>query len=166
MHFSEIPPQGVTVETDECPAMAAEPGVTVRACTAAVRLDRQGERVLCQGRLAATVDLVCDRCLAVFERRLAVSFRLLLDVAGLEPVEREHVCSRSEMDVVLLAEPEVDVPDLVRQQLLLALPLKRLCRSRCRGLCPGCGADLNRGDCGCQPESQSPFAVLAALKKG
>ena len=41
MHFSEIPPQGVTVETDECPAMAAEPGVTVRACTAAVRLDRE-----------------------------------------------------------------------------------------------------------------------------
>ncbi len=165
MHFSEIPPRGLTVETDECPVMAAETGVTVQACTASVRLDRQGERVLCQGRLAARVELVCDRCLAVFAHRLETSFRLLLEVADPAAIEREHVCSRSEMDVVLLAEPEVDVPDLVRQQLLLALPLKRLCRSRCRGLCPGCGTDLNRGDCQCRPESDSPFAVLAALKK-
>jgi len=166
MHFTEIPLQGITVELYEAPAMAAEADVTVERCAATVRLDRQGERVLCQGRVEAVVLLTCDRCLAAFGHRLQTSFRLLLEVAP-EPGggEREHVCSRSEMDVVLQSEPEVDVEDLVRQQILLVLPVKRLCRPDCRGLCPLCGMDRNRGGCDCRPEGDSPFAVLAALKK-
>ncbi len=164
MHFSEIPSRGITVETDDCSMMAEEAGVTVRCCSAVIRLDRQGERVLCQGRMDVTVELVCDRCLAPFELRLETRFRVFLEVADPDYAEREHVCSRSEMDVVFLPEPEVDVPEILRQQMLLVLPLKRLCRPQCRGLCARCGANRNDGDCGCRPESDSPFAILKGLK--
>jgi uncharacterized protein len=62
---------------------------------------------------------------------------------------------------VPLAKEFLEVDDEVRQQILLALPLKALCRADCRGLCPGCGKDLNSGPCPCTPgQGPSSFAEL------
>ena len=66
---------------------------------------------------------------------------------------------------ILLDEPVVDLDDLLRQQLYLSLPVKNLCAEECRGLCPGCGANLNQADCTCGAgEDRSPFAVLRQLQ--
>ena len=60
---------------------------------------------------------------------------------------------------------KVDLDDLLRQQLYLSLPVKNLCAEECRGLCPGCGANLNQADCTCGAgEDRSPFAVLRQLQ--
>ena len=62
-------------------------------------------------------------------------------------------------------ETVVDLDDLLRQQLYLSLPVKNLCAEECRGLCPGCGANLNQADCTCGAgEDRSPFAVLRQLQ--
>jgi uncharacterized protein len=45
---------------------------------------------------------------------------------------------------------------MVREQFQLALPMKPLCAQACRGLCPECGANLNRTECGCQPKWEDP----------
>jgi DUF177 domain-containing protein len=59
---------------------------------------------------------------------------------------------------------EVDLTPLIREQTLLALPTRPLCREDCRGLCPRCGANLNQGDCGCPTEAGDPrLSVLRSL---
>ena len=59
----------------------------------------------------------------------------------------------------------VDLEAIIREQIILMVPLKPLCQEDCRGLCPICGANFNRETCSCQVEkSDSPFAQLAKLK--
>ena len=58
----------------------------------------------------------------------------------------------SEVQVIPAGLPVVDLADDVRQTVLLAVPLKLLCKEECKGLCPRCGADLNKESCTCPPE--------------
>ena len=59
----------------------------------------------------------------------------------------------------------VDLESLLREQIILMLPLKPLCDENCKGLCPHCGANLNREKCTCKTDAvDSPFAQLAKLK--
>ncbi len=43
---------------------------------------------------------------------------------------------------------EIDLSPLIREQFLLSLPTRLLCHEECRGLCPGCGTNLNHNQCG------------------
>src|SRR5712671_5730555 len=56
--------------------------------------------------------------------------------------------------------------DVIKEQVLLALPLKVICQSDCRGLCPNCGANLNHEECRCETHATDPrMAPLARLKQ-
>ena len=67
-------------------------------------------------------------------------------------------------DAYPLVGEEIDLSDLVRDAVVLELPLAPLCREDCAGLCPSCGADRNEGPCGCQPETDPRWATLDALR--
>ena len=92
--------------------------------------------------------------------------QVLLETLSGEPWHlKELECDNADLDSILLDEPVVDLDDLLRQQLYLSLPVKNLCAEECRGLCPGCGANLNQADCTCGAgEDRSPFAVLRQLQ--
>ena len=149
IRFDEIPPTGLVLTIDDpswFPAHELKHRGPVRAT---VRLEREGERVTVAGTLEATVLLPCDRCLELCSLPLSGSFRVQLEVAdprdpAVAAAEAEHLCRFDEMDTIELEQPLVELDELLAQQLYLALPLKRLCRESCRGLCPACGADLNR----------------------
>jgi uncharacterized protein len=129
---------------------------------------RRGEEVRLRGSIKTEVELLCDRCLAPSRAPLEVEFD-----ARFIP---QSAAARESDNVELLAEDlglaayegdSVDVDELVREQILLALPSRNLCREDCKGLCPKCGADLNAGDCSCeQGETDPRWAALADLKKG
>lgn len=90
---------------------------------------------------------VCDRCLAGFTRPMEV------------PIEHILVSSLNNEDndeFVLVENYQLPLDDLVREDLILALPTKNLCREDCRGLCPKCGKNLNEGPCGCRSETVDP----------
>lgn len=107
-----------------------------------------------EGEAAATLSLVCDRCLTPFtEERTWVLDTLL--AGGLEGEETE--------DIVLLEGDEVDLGELVREAYILGMDTKHLCSENCKGLCPGCGVDLNHGECRCKPEVDPRLASLAKL---
>ena len=58
----------------------------------------------------------------------------------------------------------LDFTQVLQEQIIMALPVKALCKKDCRGLCPRCGADLNAGPCACGAETHSsPFAALKKL---
>ncbi len=79
--------------------------------------------------------------------------------------EKEFEFSDEDCQTVYLKEPEIDVEELLREQLILAVPEKLLCSEDCKGLCQNCGAMLNVEKCSCAvDDSNSPFAVLKKLK--
>ena len=59
----------------------------------------------------------------------------------------------------------LDLGEVIREQVLLGLPLKPLCREDCQGLCPRCGKNRNAGPCGCTPEEEAGDARLEPLRK-
>lgn len=169
--FEQIPAEGLDLELSEAgwfPEQELERLGPVRATVNLAREAGRLDRVRLRGRLEVELRLTCDRCLGSYPHSLAADFQASLEVAPVEDgaAVADHLCSAEAMETIGLAEPVVDVFDLLAQQLFLSLPLKRLCRAECRGFCPRCGADLNAGECGCSRSSgSSPFAVLADLKK-
>jgi uncharacterized protein len=124
-------------------------------------------RVEVRGNLDAGLLLTCDRCLEDYSFTAQTTFHYILDV---ESEENGHIkeieCTRANLDIIQVDEPVVDIPDLLRQQLYLVLPEKKVCSSDCKGLCTQCGINRNTGECSCADKAtHSPFAVLASLKK-
>ena len=66
-------------------------------------------------------------------------------------------------DIVLLDGHEVDLGELVREAVVLDMDTKHLCSENCKGLCAGCGVNLNHEECRCKPEVDPRLASLAKL---
>ncbi|HJQ32718.1 MAG TPA: DUF177 domain-containing protein [Pyrinomonadaceae bacterium] len=127
---------------------------------------RKGEQVRLRGEIRTEVELLCDRCLAPTRSPLAVEFDTSFIPQEAEAAKAENVELLSE-DLILSAYDgeAVDLDELVREQVLLALPSRRLCREDCKGLCPKCGTDLNAGHCSCEQGEIDPrWSALAGLK--
>ena len=103
---------------------------------------------------ASVLHSVCDRCLKSFDNPKSVSCSYALA----ETVESED-CD----GIVLLQEGCVDIGDLARTAFILEMDAKTLCSEDCRGICPGCGVDLNQGSCTCKKQVDPRLAVLARL---
>jgi uncharacterized protein len=174
LHFSlkAIPETGLEVGIDLGPEWFArwreeDPGLefTDARITGTVRLEKHNRDVLVRGHLAGHLKLACSRCLEAFAAPATADFDLLL-VPGPEPVSaEEEELSRTDLDLDYYRGEVVDLESLLREQIILMLPLKPLCQEACKGLCLHCGANLNRETCHCQAEPvNSPFAHLAKLK--
>jgi uncharacterized protein len=114
------------------------------------------------GRLTTTLELECGRCLESFVLPVASTFDLRYLPADANQGEGEHEIADEDLDAVYYREGSLDVIDLMREQFQLVLPMKPLCTEGCQGLCPECGTNLNRTQCGCSPKWEDPR--LAALK--
>lgn len=168
VRFSEISPYGNYYEVQGIESLASQQDFLVKGnLTAHCSLKRKDEAVVeLQGHLATCLSLLCDRCLVAYDVDVDTKFQMLFktvsnDFEHLDELE----CNVEDLDVVILDEPVVDLDDVLRQQLYLALPQKSLCSEQCRGMCAQCGVDLNFVECRCGHERQDlPFAVLAQLK--
>ena len=106
-------------------------------------------------RLSSALSLVCDRCAKPFRREKTVEYETLLALE-LENGESD--------DIVLLdADGSLELDGLMEETFLLEMDTKKLCSEDCKGLCPGCGADLNRESCRCKKEIDPRLAGLARL---
>ena len=127
-----------------------------------VEVERTARTLQLRGRLGTAVSLVCSRCLSDYPQRLDVALK---EEFLLEPVP-ERARSELEPDASLLPpgpDQALDATEVIRQHLLLAMPMAPVCRQDCAGLCPHCGANLNDGPCGCEHEDIDPR--LAPLEK-
>lgn len=115
-------------------------------------------------QLKGQVEIRCARCLQPFRLpvhlQISEEFRTGPATAGAAELQSDKDGST----FVQVEDGAIPVDEVVRQHLLLALPMKPLCREDCAGLCPRCGANLNEGACQCQPEAGDPrFAALRKL---
>ena len=107
-------------------------------------------------KAAACFDLTapCDRCAAGFTKSFCVPVEHIL-------VSELNGEDNNEFIVVL---PEgLDIERLTLEDIYLYLPSKLLCRDDCKGVCPSCGADLNRGACGCKKEVDPRLEALLSM---
>lgn len=124
---------------------------------------RAGDKVNLIGSLSAKVAYDCDRCLKPIEMDVNKSF----DLVYIPPlgVGDEHELKDQDLDTSFYQGEAIDLDDLVREQVELALPMARLCVEQCQGLCPECGANLNERRCSCATkEVDTRWGALKQLK--
>lgn len=131
-------------------------------------LERQNARVRFAGSLKGRLELACDRCLEPARVDVVRDFDLFFEQRDSLEYEENAEIELEEPDTrtSFMAGSELGLRDVITEQVLLALPMKPLCREDCRGLCAECGQNLNIASCDCTVPAVNPaFATLQALKK-
>ena len=112
-------------------------------------LEHSGGEVRVQGRFSGTMEADCDRCLAVTSLPLEASF----DLFYRPPPDREAdevKIDEGEAEIGFYEGLGFELADVIKEQVLLALPMQRTCREDCKGICPVCGANRNEVACDCR----------------
>lgn len=138
-----------------------------------LRISRDDETLYLEGHLALVLRMPCDRCMTSFDDDLEIPIRLFLSPLHHQIKQEtetflltdDEVLTDDE-DFIFYKGPAMDLKEILREQIVLALPLRFLCKLDCRGLCATCGTNLNLKSCSCQEITpiHSRFAVLKALK--
>lgn len=148
-----------TVPIGALPQEWGEP-VSVGPTTIHGLLTRGSRGIDFAATLETRITLTCVRCLETFEMPVATEFHLIF--VPRMPVEGkgEFQLHGEDCDLCPAPEGKVDLAALVREQLLLSLPAKPLCRQDCSGLCPRCGANRNVTACDCDGEAPEPSGAV------
>jgi uncharacterized protein len=138
----------------------------VRPIEADLHVERQTDHVVARGRVEGLLQFECCRCLQPLQWDLEAEIDAYM-VPQSESYDDEEVELQAEdLEFEFFDGEVIEIDRLVAEQLFLAIPVKPLCAEQCKGICPGCGAELNRASCSCEPMFEdSPFAVLKALKE-
>jgi uncharacterized protein len=132
-----------------------------------ITAERVGELVEVRGVARAAARQSCSRCLTEFTAPLEAEFELTYARLAEAPSGGEAPQPGGAPDdgLIYFHGDEIDLTGGVQEHLILALPIKPLCRDACNGLCARCGADLNLGPCGCaEDRGGGLFQALGRLK--
>ncbi|MBI4411620.1 MAG: DUF177 domain-containing protein [Deltaproteobacteria bacterium] len=157
---SSIPLEGRTFELTsktgwirEIVASAlAEQNPAVEGLNGNLKISRVDKNVSLRGRLNVDLNPVCDRCLQSFVWPLCLDIHIDFSPKSGSSDNRsgqEIELTPDDLNFSFYRGLEIDVGEVIREQLILALPIRFICAEECHGLCPQCGADLNLGKCGC-----------------
>jgi DUF177 domain-containing protein len=102
-----------------------------------------------RGDLSTSVEVPCARCLEPVVQNIARDFDLLYRPQGADAGKEEMSVTAAEAEVSYYQGEGLLLEDVLREQVLLAVPLKIICREDCKGLCPHCGKNLNGEQCSC-----------------
>ncbi len=154
IYIERIPEEGLLLEGEKSPDILQiqndrekfEENIQIE-----VRAFRVSGNLIVVGRIATHVELICSNCLENFEFS----------------IENEQFS----YDCEILGRDVIDITDPIREEIIMGLPLRPLCRENCKGLCSQCGQNLNLGSCHCKKPKKkgkttqgSPFDVLDQLK--
>ncbi|HZH89885.1 MAG TPA: DUF177 domain-containing protein [Pyrinomonadaceae bacterium] len=131
------------------------------------RASKWREQIRLRGKIKASVEVRCDRCITPVVFPVDADFDVTYVPEEVLTTEAEATeLQEDDLTFATYAGDELDLDELAREQLLLALPLRHLCREDCKGLCLTCGEDLNTQACHCEQQEIDPrWAALSALKK-
>jgi uncharacterized protein len=108
------------------------------------------------GHLETRVEMACARCLEPVIQDVAHQFDLLYRPQGTDAGRAELSVTAAEAEVSYYQGEGLQLEDVLQEQVLLALPLKAICRDDCKGLCPHCGKNLNLERCACAEPLEDP----------
>jgi uncharacterized protein len=118
------------------------------------------------GSVQTALELPCSRCLEAFSWPVESSFDLRYQPHARNTGEGEREIEEDDLTTAFYENETIDLGQLMREQLYLALPMKPLCGDHCKGLCPTCGTNWNKGTCDCSNQWEDPrLAALKALRR-
>lgn len=146
----------------------ARPLAPVRA---RMKLSREGDEIRLAGEIDAELETTCVRCLEPVHSTIKASLALVVKRGGARrgaDMPEEIELDASDLDIELTEGAGLDLNETVMEEIIASMPVYPLCREDCKGICPDCGADLNRAPCACGdgPKGDPRFAALARLKAG
>lgn len=123
-----------------------------------------GDEIRVGGHLAGSLEASCDRCAEPVSILVDTDFDLRYEPSENEPAESEHGITAREADTGFYDGDGIELAGVVREQLLLLLPMRLLCSEDCKGICPVCGQNRNKAECRCQtPRNDPRWEALAKL---
>jgi uncharacterized protein len=138
---------------------------------------KREQRVHVTGWLRGGSLRECVRCLKAYEEPVRVPFSVVYRYENASgrghpklsgdqaPGSQEGAEDPDTGDVYCRTGEELNLAEMLREQVILAIPMQPLCAEACRGLCPVCGQDRNVSQCGCPEERpDNPFAILRELR--
>jgi uncharacterized protein len=118
------------------------------------------------GSFSTEVENPCARCLEPVHNALAEQFDLLYRPLGIDARGEVVSISQAETEIGYYQGEGLLLEDVLKEQILLALPVKQVCRADCKGLCPHCGKNLNTESCDCAASVPDPrWSALEDIRK-
>ncbi len=115
-------------------------------------LPHSGGEVRVQGKVETVLETDCDRCLGRAAFPVAAAFDLFYKPVDPEATGDELAIDEGEAEMGFYELPGLVLEDILREQLLLQLPMQRVCSESCKGICPVCGVNRNETECHCAEE--------------
>lgn len=109
-----------------------------------------------KGKLETSLEVACARCLEAVVLPVQRSFDLLYRPLGTDAGHEELSVTDAEAEIGYYQGDGLLLEDTLREQVLLSVPLKTVCREECKGLCPHCGKNLNESACTCADQIEDP----------
>jgi uncharacterized protein len=117
------------------------------------------------GSFAVNMDVPCARCLDPVPGKFGGDFDLLYRPQGIDGGREEASISQAETEIGYYTGDGILLEDVMKEQVLLTVPVKAICNEACKGLCPHCGKNLNIETCSCTEETSDPrWSALADIK--
>ncbi len=117
------------------------------------------------GDFSTQLELRCARCLEPLVRHVAGDFDLIYRPLGADAGIEERSIRGAEAEIGYYQGEGLLLEDVLREQVLLAVPLKAVCSESCKGLCPRCGKNLNLEACTCQPVPDQRWNALDQIRE-
>lgn len=117
------------------------------------------------GKLATAIETACARCLEPVKSDIRREFDLLYRPQGTDAGHEELSVTQAEAEIGYYSGDGLELEDVLREQVLLSVPIRILCTEKCKGLCPHCGKNLNVEACSCESRPADPrWDALKGLK--
>jgi uncharacterized protein len=117
-----------------------------------------------RGRFAGSFRVPCARCVEPVEIPLAAEFDLIFRPTSADSDAPERSITAPETEIGYYQKDSLSLEDVLREQVLLSLPVRTLCKPDCKGLCPRCGENRNSQPCSCDEGPSDPrWQALAGL---
>ena len=117
--------------------------------TGTAELSESTLEIAVSGHLSTTIEVACDRCLEKSMFPVGADFTLLYQPAAVAPEEGEVALAGPEAEVGFYEGEGLELSDVLREEILLLLPMQRVCREDCKGICHVCGQNRNQVECDC-----------------
>src|SRR5687767_7400889 len=115
-----------------------------------------GNQVFIEGHVDTRAQVECDRCLQPVDVPVSTDFELEYIPGSDYEASGAAALTEAELSVSVFDGEAIDVDEIVKEQIVLAVPTRMLCREECKGICPECGIDRNTGECKCITDDIDP----------
>lgn len=134
-------------------------------CSVSLTLRRRNQDIDVRGNIETSINAFCDRCLAEIKIDVESKFNLICLAEEKLSQTDELILERHELDFSFYRDNQLNLDDIVKEQIELAMPMSNLCKENCLGLCSQCGQDLNQKKCDCvSKDVDLRWSALTELK--